>query len=395
MTTTFKEDLPSLIDEVFDSMIAVRHDLHEHPELSFQEHRTSRVIQDRLAALGWTVATCPTETGAVATLRGAHPGRRVMIRADIDGLPVTEDAGRAHVSLYEGVMHACGHDVHAASLLGVADVLARRREELAGEYTLLFQPGEEGLGGARAMIEAGVLQSHPVDYVIGAHVASILPLGLVVAHAGVAWSRANAFSVHVAGRGGHGAVPSAEGSVVLAVSALAPRLGEIVAGLEFEGTACVCSAGVMHVGTKNNVVPRHGVLRGTIRTFTPEQLSETVSRLTAMLAEIDEAFAVTSTLTFDEEASALENDVEVTQRARISAGEIVGPENVIDLAPVTFSDDMAEFLNLVPGCYLVVGGALADGTSGMHHSPEFAVDDEACRTFAGVLANLAVDLAQG
>ena len=395
MTNTFKEDLPSLLDDVYGAMIDIRHDLHKHPELSFQEHRTSQVIRERLTALGWDVATCPTQTGAVATLCGAEPGRRVMLRADIDALPVTEDIGRPYVSVNEGVMHACGHDVHTASLLGVADMFSRHRSQLAGEFTLVFQPAEEGLGGARAMIDAGLLESHPVDFVIGAHVASILPLGMVVAHAGIAWSRANAFSVHVEGRGGHGAVPSAEGSVVLAVSALAPRLGDIVRGLEFEGTACVCSAGVLHVGTKNNVVPRRGVLRGTIRTFTPDQLSEAVARFTALLEEIEEAFAVSCTLEFDEEASALENDAVVTERARVSAGEVVGPANVIDLAPVTFSDDMAEFLNLVPGCYLVVGGALADGTSGMHHSPEFAVDDEACRNFAAVLANLAVDLAQG
>jgi amidohydrolase len=394
MPGDFQDDLASLLDDVYDEMIDIRHDLHAHPELSFQEHRTSQVIRDRLATLGWEVANCPTDTGAVATLRGSRAGRRVMIRADIDGLPVTEDRQPDYVSVNEGVMHACGHDVHTASLLGIADMFSRQRDQLAGEYTLLFQPAEEGLGGAKAMIDAGVLDAHPVDFVIGAHVASILPLGFVAVRSGINWSQANAFTVHLEGVGGHGAVPTVAGSVVLAVSALAPRLGEVVEGLEFGGTACVCSAGVIHAGTKNNVVPRSGELRGTIRTFTPDQLPQAVARFEAILREIEDAFSVTCTLGFDEAAPALENDAAVTDRAIASAGEIVGADNVLDLSPITFSDDMAEFLNRVPGCYLVIGGALADGTSGMHHSPEFAVDDAACRTFAGVLANLAVDLAQ-
>jgi amidohydrolase len=393
MTSTFKDDLTALLDDVYDEMIDIRHDLHAHPELSSHEHRTSRVIRERLAHLGWDVAACPTETGAVATLRGAQPGHRVMIRADIDGLPVTEDSHLPHVSVNEGVMHACGHDVHTASLLGIADILSRGRDQLEGEYTLLFQPAEEELEGAKAMIAMGVLESHPVDFVIGAHVASLLPLGFVAVGPGIKWSQANAFTVRVEGKGGHGAVPTVAGSVVLAVSALAPRLGEIVEGLEFEGAACVCSAGVIRAGTKNNVVPRYGELRGTIRTFTPDQFPEAVARFKTILREVERDFAVECHLEFGEEAPALENDAGVTARATLSAREVVGADNVVELPPITFSDDMSEFLNRVPGCYLVIGGALADGTSGMHHSPEFVVDDEACRTFAGVLTNCAVDLA--
>jgi len=395
MTYDFTLGLDDLLDRIYDPMIAIRHDLHQHPELSFQESRTTQVIRARLVELGWELAPCPTTTGAVATLRGGRPGKRVMVRADIDGLPVMEEAPGPYSSKNAGVMHACGHDVHTASLLGVADLLGRRREELVGEFTLLFQPAEEGLGGARAMIEGGVLETNPVDFVIGAHVTSLGPVGLVATRAGVFMSEAKALSVHIKGRGGHGAMATRAGNVVLAVSALAPRLGEVVEGLSFDGTDCACSAGVINAGTANNVVPRHAVLRGTLRTFTPDQQVFALARLESILGEIELEFEVTCTLELNEGTPAVHNNAAVVESVMGSAAKVVGAPSVIRVPPVSPSDDVSEFLDRVPGCYMFVGGALADGSSGMHHSPDFAVDDEACRVMAGVLATSAVELAQG
>ena len=394
MARTFIEELPSLLLNAYAPMIEIRHDLHAHPELSFEEFRTTQVVRDRLTELGWELAQCPTETGAVAVLRGSKPGKRVMLRADIDGLPVSEERQLSFASVNEGVMHACGHDVHTASLLGVADLLGQMREELAGEYTLLFQPAEEGLSGAQAMIAGGVLEDHPVDFVIGAHVTSVLPLGFVATRPGVLMSQANALTIDIEGKGGHGAMASVEGNVVLAVSALAPRLTEIVAGLDFEGGVCACSDGVIHAGTANNVVPRRALLRGTLRTFTPDQYIEALARLATILEEIETTFTVHCTLTLGDATPAVVNNALVAERVKTTAAKIVGDANVLDLPPVSPSDDVSEFLNRVPGCYMFIGGALADGTSGQHHSPDFAVDDEACRNFAGVLAACAVDLAQ-
>ena len=394
MARTITEELPELMKHAYGPMVDIRHDLHAHPELSFLEHRTTEVVRNRLVELGWELATCPTETGAVAILRGAKPGQRVMIRADIDGLPVIEERQLSYASVNEGIMHACGHDVHTASLLGVADLLSQHRDELAGEYTLVFQPAEEALGGAEAMIAGGVLENHPADFVIGAHVTSMLPLGFVATRPGVMMSRANALVVDIQGNGGHGAMPTVEGNVVLAVSALAPRLSEVVHGLEFEGGICACSAGVIHAGTANNVVPRHAQLRGTLRTFTPHQLVISLARLDAILHDMEESFEVSCSLSLNDGTPAVVNNMNVARRVIESAGQIVGAANVLDLPPVSPSDDMSEFLNRIPGCYMFVGGALADGTSGQHHSPDFAVDDEACRNFAGVLAACAVDLAQ-
>jgi amidohydrolase len=394
MTSTFSDDLPSLLDDVNESMVELRHDLHAHPELSLQEHRTTEVVRDRLVELGWDLKRCPTETGAVAVLRGARPGRRVMIRADIDALPVQEENEITFASVNEGVMHACGHDVHTAGLLGIADLLSRRHDDLAGEFTLLFQPAEEGLGGAIKMIEGGVLRDNPVDVVIGAHVSSLAPLGFVGTKPGVMMSEAASLSIHIMGKGGHGAMASVEGNVILAVSHLAPRLGEVVEGLSYEGTNCACSAGVINAGTAMNVVPRHAILRGTLRTFTPDQQVESLARLRSLMQEIEAMYVVECSLELSDVAPAVVNNVDVYEQVMKSATKVVGASGVMTIPPFTPSDDVSEFMNRVPGCYMFIGGANDDGSSGMHHSPDFQVQDASCRIVAGVLAQSAVDLAQ-
>jgi amidohydrolase len=388
------DDLPALVDAATGPMIELRHDLHAHPELSFAEFRTTDVIRERLTALGWTLAPCPTETGAVAVLQGTRSGRKVMLRADIDALPVTEERTLDYRSFTPGVMHACGHDVHTAGLLGVADILARRRDDLAGEFTLVFQPAEEALGGAAAMIAGGLLSHHPPDVVLGVHVTSMAPVGVVATRPGVFMSEADSLSIEITGKGGHGAMASVDGNVVLAASALAPRVGEIVDGLIFEGTGCACSIGVLQAGTKNNVVPRRALLEGTLRTFTRDQRETALARLDALVAEIERAFTVSIALTLRENVPAVVNDADVVARVMGQASAVVGADHVITVPPVTPSDDVSEFLARVPGCYLFVGGALADGTSGMHHSPDFAVDDAALGVIAGVLSASAIELAQ-
>ncbi|HEY1825828.1 MAG TPA: M20 family metallopeptidase [Acidimicrobiales bacterium] len=391
MSTDFPADL---LDAIEEPMVEIRHDLHMYPELAFEEFRTTRVITERLIELGFEIRPCPTSTGVVARLRGATPGRRVMIRADIDALPVTEERpDLSFVSRTDGAMHACGHDVHVAGLLGVADLLSRCRSDVAGEYVLLFQPAEEAVSGASAMIEGGVLESNPVDYVIGAHVTSLAPVGFVASRAGIMMSYAQALSIHIRGKGGHGAMSTSEGNVVLAISEIAPRLGEIVEGLVYEGTQCACSAGVIRAGTANNVVPRHAVLQGTLRTFTPDQRTEALARLNTLIDDVSSRFAVTCEIEISQGTPAVANDPTVTQSVLASATRVVGEAGVLAIPPFTPSDDVSEFLERVPGCYMFVGGALADGTSGMHHAPDFAIDDGACRIVAAVLATAASDLA--
>jgi amidohydrolase len=387
------ENLSDLLDLAEPAMVAIRHDLHAHPELSFAEYRTSEVIGERLSELGWRVEDCPTETGAVARLSG-RPGRHVMIRADIDALPVTEETDLDFASETPGVMHACGHDVHTAAALGAADVLARLNDagELVGTFTLVFQPAEEGLGGARTMLERGLFERRAIDYVIGAHVSSLAPVGVVASRAGIVMSEVHSFSILLEGTGGHGAMASAAGNVVLAVSSLPSRLGEVVAGLSYEGTDCSCAAGVINAGSAPNVVPRRASLSGTLRTFTPSQSDEALSRLEALVASTARDYEVHTRLVLAESAPAVVNDpgvMAIVEDALALSSDLT----YLEMAPVTPSDDVSEFLARVPGCYLFVGGSPLSGARGMHHSPDFVVLDESCRVFAEVLTRGALALA--
>ena len=382
-----------LLATAYPTMVELRHDLHAHPELSFRERRTTEVIRARLSELGWTVAPTGLDTGVVATRAGVGDGRRVMLRADIDALPVEEEVDLPYRSTHSGVMHACGHDVHTAALLGVAEVLARL-DGAVGPITLVFQPAEEGLGGARALVEDGLFERHPVDVVLGGHVTSLAPTGIVGVRAGVAMSRGEAFEVTLEGSGGHGAMSTREGNVVLALAALLPRLEQTVAHLATDGTPCACSAGVVQAGTANNVVPRRALARGTLRTFTPEQREVAHARFDEILAEVSDDFAITAVVTWAGMTPAVVNDAGVTARVRAMLEDALGPAAVIDLPPTSASDDVAELLERVPGCYLFVGGAPSDRPVGMHHAPDFFVEDASLRFMARSLVAGALGLSR-
>jgi amidohydrolase len=394
MSPAFNDELTSLLDQERDSVIELRHEFHEYPEMAFEERRTTSVITNRLKELGWKVEDCPTETGAVATLDTGTPGLTVMLRADIDALPILEERDLPYRSRIDGVMHACGHDTHTAGLLGAAALLARRREALAGKYVVVFQPAEEGIGGAKAMVAGGILEHHGVQRMVGVHASSMAPLGYAALRPGIIMSEYNSFVVTLKGRGGHGAMATSAGNVVLAVAALAQRVPLIVDGMSFEGTDCACSAGVINAGTAPNVVPRSAVLRGSVRTFTAEQAVEALARLRELLTRLEGEFEITADLVIAGNAPAVRNDDAVTEIVEAATRAAPGIEGVLKIGPVTPSDDVSEFMNRVPGCYFFVGGALEDGSSGQHHSPEFAIDDRCVPIIAGVLAAGAVALAQ-
>ena len=265
---------PAPADAVFDDMVDRRHTLHRRPELAFAEHETTAMIRQHMASLGIAETLRTTETGGIFTMEGGRPGRSVVLRGDIDGLPVQEDEARRVHSEVEGVMHACGHDVHVASMLGAASLLAARRDDLPGRYIFLFQPAEEALCGAKAMLEGGALTAMEGSRLVGFHVTSQLPAGFVALRAGVAMSEASALRITLTGPGGHGAMPSAQGDVIRATAELVARLGDVASGLRYEETDCVCTAGTIHAGTAVNVVPTSARVTGTLRTFTEAQHEE-------------------------------------------------------------------------------------------------------------------------
>jgi amidohydrolase len=396
--TLSADDLRSLVDAQFDAAVDVRRDLHAHPELSHKETRTTALVRDRLRALGLTELPCPTPTGAVFRLDGGRPGRSVLLRADVDALPLVEEVDVPWRSTVDGVMHACGHDGHTAILLGVAAALAERAETLPGSYVLLFQPAEEdisGNGGATRMLAGGVLDSAPVERMVSLHLASLLATGLVGARAGIAMSQAQFLRILLQGQGGHGAMAGAAGNVVLAVSALAAGLPGIVAGLSYEDVSCACSAGVIRAGAAANVVPRRAMLEASLRTFLDEQYDTARDRLHDLCTGVAADFDVNVETDLPTPVPAVVNDPACVATWRAAATTMLPADRVLDLPPMPPSDDVSLFLQRIPGVHYFVGAAPGPRMPPMHHSPEFTIDEESLRVGMATMAATAVALASG
>lgn len=373
-------------------MVDVRRDLHRHPELAFAETGTTALVRDRLAALGLELRACPTPTGAVAVLDGGRPGRTVLVRADIDALPVTEATGLPYASTTDGLMHACGHDAHTAILLGVASALSRCAEDLPGRYLLVFQPAEELVSGAKAMVGGGLLDDITADAAIGVHVASMIPTGVVATRPGVAMAGATGLRLVVSGAGGHGALDPRRGNVVLAAAHLAGRLHTVVDELGTDGTQCVCSPGVIAGGTASNVVPTRAEVGATLRTFDEGQREQAGRRLEELAADVAGELAVEVAVETVYTTGPVRNHPAVTDVV-LGAASSAGLTALRSPSPVAASDDVSVLLDRVPGCYAMVGAALAGGISGSHHSPTFAIDERALGIGAQVLALSAARLA--
>jgi amidohydrolase len=386
-------DTEAAIGDVFDEMVDTRRVVHRQPELAFAEHATTALIRERMSSLDIGELERVTETGGIFAFEGGRPGRSVVLRADIDALPIQEDRASPFHSDVDGTMHACGHDVHVASLLGVARALSTRRAELPGRYVFLFQPAEEALCGAKRMLEGGALDVIGEARLIGFHVTSQIPTGIVALREGIAMSEAHSLRITLIGPGGHGAIPTAKGDVIKATAELVTRLGTVATGLHYEGASCVCSAGMPSAGTAVNVVPTTATVSGTLRTFTKEQREEALLRLQAVCDVVADSHGVVVELEFPEHTSPVINERRVTDLVEAASQDLLGSEHVIRMPPASPSDDVSEFLSHLPGCYFFVGGSNAEGTSGTHHSPTFSVEDEALRVGAGVVLRSAIAMA--
>ena len=380
--------------DVLDEVVDNRRHLHRHPEVSFEEHETSRFIRERLDGLGLEVQECPTPTGALAVLDTGRPGGTVMLRADIDALPILEESGVEFESASEGSMHACGHDAHAAILLGAARTLSENRERLTGSYLFCFQPAEEIVSGAREMIARGLLERHHPQVTIGLHMASWVPSGTVLTRPGLLWAGSDAFEVSVRGPGGHGGMIKRAGNVISAQAFFLERLNSVVDGLEYEGTGCHCTVGDIRSDGAWNIVPRSVTVRGSVRTFTPELREEALGRLRDLLLEADTEFEVSSELKLVHGTIPCFNDPNVTRTVLDVGRELIGDSASLLGQPLTVSDDMSEFLTRIPGCYFMVGACPPDAeTPPAHHSPTFRIDEASFATGVRMMAATAARLA--
>jgi amidohydrolase len=373
------------IEEFTTDLTAIRHDLHAHPEIGFEEKRTSGIVAGKLEEWGIEVHRGIGGTGVVGVLKGNRQGTgRIGLRADMDALPMDELTNLPYRSTIPGRFHGCGHDGHTTMLLGAARYLAETRD-FAGTAIFIFQPAEEGLGGARAMLADKLFERFPCDEIYGLHNTPDLEPSQVAVFPGKAMAGASFFDITITGSGSHGAMPHMSRDPIVVATALSQALQSIVSRNVNPLQSAVLSITQIHSGSAYNVVPEKASLAGTIRFF-DEEIGELVrTRLKKVAAGIAESFEVQIDVDIRDIFSVLENHEAETTAFAEAAREIVGAENVLtEPAPVMGSEDFADMLHMVPGSYCWVGHA---GTVPLHN-PAFVLDDGILPVGASLLARI-------
>jgi amidohydrolase len=361
-----------------EQLVAWRRDFHAHPELGFQEHRSARIVAEQLRELGYRVQTGVANTGVVGLLEGGRPGPVVMVRVDMDALPITEANETEYGSQHPGVMHACGHDGHIAIGLGVAMLAAKYREKMAGTLKLVFQPAEEGDGGAEMMVEEGVLENPRPDVVLATHVWNGKPVGTIHVTPGAVMAAAEKWACTVRGKGGHGAMPHLTVDPIVAASNIVIALQTIVSRNVSPLETAVVTVAAIQGGQAFNVIPSQVDLGGTIRTYSPEVRETVTRRMREVIEGVASAHNATTELEITLMTPAVINDAEVTEVVRAAAEAVVGPENVFSGERTMGSEDAAFFTQEAPGCYFFLGSADAErGLDAPHHNPRFDFDEDA------------------
>ena len=370
-------DFKAEAEALREQLVAWRRDFHMHPELAFQEHRSASVIADQLRELGYQVQTGVAKTGVVALLEGQRPGPVVMVRFDMDALPITEENETDYVSQNLGVMHACGHDAHMAMGLGVATLMAQRRDEMSGTLKLVFQPAEEGANGAEEMVKDGVLENPRPDVFLATHVWNETPVGLIAVSPGAIMAAAEMWNCTVRGKGGHGALPHLTVDPIVATAQIVTALQTVVSRNVSPLEEAVVAVGAVHGGNAFNVTPPQVEMTGTIRTYDPATRETVLRRVREVIEGVAAACGATAELEIIPLTPAVVNDAAVAEVVRAAAGAVVGPENVSSGERTMGSEDAALFMQEVPGCYFFLGSANAErGLDAPHHNPRFDFDED-------------------
>ncbi len=359
-----------------------RRDLHRHPELAFNEFRTAQIVADELRGLGMDVTTGVGETGVIGMLSGAAETPVLVLRFDMDALPIQEETGADYASEIPGRMHACGHDCHTAVGLSVAKLLAAQRETLPGTIKFIFQPAEELDGGAARMIAEGALENPKPDYVMGIHVWNERPVGWYGLTPGPSMAGAEIFTVKVKGKGGHGAQPHVTQDPILAAAHIVTALQSIVARNTDPRESAVVSVCQVEAGTANNIIPQEALLTGTLRAFRPEVMAMVKKRFCTIIDEVAGALGCQAEIDLIKVTEPVINDPALAAVMAETAREI-DPGAQIDTNFQTMGgEDFSLMMQKAPGCFMMVGSANPQrGLDYGHHHPKFDVD-EACLPFA-------------
>ena len=374
-------------------LVAIRRDLHRHPELSGQEHRTAGIVAERLGSLGLEVLAGVGGTGVVGLLRGSRPGPCVALRADMDALPIQEETGAPYASEVPGVMHACGHDVHTACLLGAAGLLAGLRDRPAGSVKFLFQPAEEDDRGAKAMLAAGALDDPAPIAICGLHTFPRLAAGQVGITDGPLMAGIDTLRITVRGAAGHGAAPHRGVDAIVAAASAVVGLQHIVSRRLDPQEPAVVTIGTFHAGVAPNILAPSAELTGTVRWMHAESRERLPALIRETVTAICRAHGAEAEVAYERTLPPVVNDPAVADRARAAAVRLLGPDAVRPAERTMGGDEFALYLERVPGCYLWLGtGDPARGLTHDWHDPRYDVDERALPVGAALLAEIALDL---
>ena len=392
ITTPNSIDIPQ---RLIDDVIATRRDLHMHPELGFEETRTAGIVAGRLRTLGFDVHEKIALTGVVGVLKGVRPGKTIMLRADMDALPMDEESDRPYRSRTKGAMHACGHDGHVAMLLGAAELIVQRRSELAGTIVLCFQPAEEGKGGGQKMVEEKILERFGVARAYGLHLSSQHRVGLVGVHEGPFYASSDSIEITIHGRGGHGAAPHQAIDPILVASQFVVNLQQIVSRQIDPLEPAVITIGAFHGGTTHNVIPRLVSLLGTVRAFNAEVRAAMPERIERVLKSVCDGAGATYEYEYLWRYPVTTNDPVQTQFVRDVAIAYAGENNVADVPAIMGAEDFSFFAQEVPASYFIIGARGDERTGVSHHNSKFDIDESALQTGVRMMTALALEAPAG
>lgn len=348
-------DLRETAEEIGPGVVADRRDIHLHPELGYEEKRTAALVAARLRDLGLSVRTGVGGTGVVGILRGGKPGKTVLLRADMDALPIQEENQTDYASQNPGVMHACGHDAHTSILLGVARLLADRRADIPGTVKLMFQPAEEGGAGARKMIDDGVLENPAVDAAFGLHVDAERYVGQLSVRPGLSSASSDRFTIVVRGRGGHAARPHRSVDPIVVGAQIVTALQTLVSREVSPIEPAVVTVGSMSAGTTFNVIPDTATIKGTVRAYNEEIRALVQERVGELARGIAGAMRATAEVEYRVGYPVLANDPEKVDLVKGALGELLGTNAVLDRDPSMGAEDFAFVLQRVPGAFMYLG----------------------------------------
>lgn len=384
-----KEKIKKLASSYLEEIIAIRRHIHAHPELSNHEYKTAEFIAESLKKEGLEVQTGIFKTGLVALIRGKNPDKKVIaLRADIDALPIMEQNEVSYKSLNNGVMHACGHDVHAASLIGTAKILNALKDEFEGTIKLIFQPAEEKIpGGAKPMIDEGILENPKPEFMFGQHVYPELEAGKIGIRAGKYMASTDEINIMVKGKGGHGAIPYVLVDPILIASQIVISLQQIVSRNAHFNVPTILSFGRFIADGAYNVIPNEVTLKGTFRTFDEEWRAIAHQKIEKMAKSIAQASGGECEVFINKGYPFLVNDGALSQRSFGYAKEFLGDENVVELDLRMTAEDFAYFAQLVPSCFYRLGVKNDKlGVNSNLHTSTFNVDESSLETGMGLMA---------